>query len=244
MNLSARNKELPYSRGEQNIITDEYQVVRLSEGCPHKCPWCREWKEIGDSWQVFPIPEIVRRDVRITDMNLLAKPEAVELIQRFKDMRVDGKVVYPWLVCGIDYRFLTPEIAQALKDSRFVNMHIAWDWRYSDQKKIKRAIDMLKKAGYRNHRSKEMNEDEIEFEYPDGISIFMVCNHPAVSFRENCKKLDLCKYWNVKVNDCYFDNQISPNIEPIGWSHDDIKKFRASVRKHNQIVGFGVDPEL
>ena len=225
-----RCKMLPemkeYSKGSQNIITDEYQVIRLSEGCPHKCPWCYEWKEIGNNWKIFPIPEIVRSDVRITDMNLLAKSEALELIQQFKDIRVNKKVVYPWLVCGIDYRFLSPEIAQALKDSRFVNIHIAWDWRYSDQKKIKKAVDMLKKVGYRE------------------ISIFMVCNHPAVSYKENCKKLDLCRYWGVKVNDCWFNNQISPNIEPIGWNHDDIKAFRKAVRKHNQIVLFGVDPEL
>jgi len=218
--------EKPYSKGSQNIITDDYQVIRLSEGCPHKCPWCREWREIGNNWQIFAMPEIVRHDVRITDMNLLAKPEALDLIKRFKDIRVNGKVVYPWLVCGIDYRFLTSEIAQALKDSRFVNMHIAWDWRYSDQKKIKKAIDILKKVGYRD------------------ISIFMVCNHPAVSYRENCKKLDLCKYWNCKVNDCWFDNQVSPNILPVAWSIDQIKSFRKAVRKHNQIVGFGIDPEL
>ena len=153
-----------YSKGPQNIITDDFEVIRLSEGCPHKCPWCFEHKEIGEAWKVFPIPEIVRRDVRITDMNLLAKTEALGLIKSFKDIRVDGKVVYPWLVCGIDYRFLTPEIAQALKDSRFVNMHIAWDWRYSDQKKIKKAVDCLKKVGYRD------------------ISIFMICNHLAVSY--------------------------------------------------------------
>ena len=67
---------LQYSKGPQNIVTDEYQVIRLSEGCPHKCPWCREWQEIGDDWKIFSLPEIVRRDVRITDMNLLAKSEA------------------------------------------------------------------------------------------------------------------------------------------------------------------------
>jgi hypothetical protein len=147
-------------------------------------------------------------------------------------VRVEGKVVYPWLVCGIDYRFLSPDIAQALKDSRFVNMHIAWDWRYTDQNKIKKAINILKNAGYKG-KGKH-----------DGLSVFMICNHTAVSYKENCKKLDLCKYWNVKVNDCWFDNQLPPNIEPIGWLHDDIKKFRASVRKHNQIVNFGIDPEL
>lgn len=217
---------MKYSKGMQNIIADEYQVIRLTEGCPHKCPWCMEWKEIGDNWQIFDIPEIVRTDVRITDMNLLAKPESLSLIQRFKDIRVNGKVVYPWLVCGIDYRFLTDELAHALKESRFVNMHIAWDWRYSDQKKIKKAVDMLKKVGYRD------------------ISIFMVCNHPVVSYRENCKKLDLCKYWNTKANDCWFDNQLSPNIEPIAWTVNEIKSFRKQVRKHNQIVMFGIDPEL
>jgi len=215
-----------YSTGEQNIVTNKYQVIRLSEGCPHRCPWCREWKEIGDNWQIFSIPEIVRNDLRITDMNLLAKPEATELIKKFKDIRVGEKVIYPWLVCGIDYRFLTLEIAQALKDSRFVNMHIAWDWRYSDQKKIKKAVDCLKRVGYKE------------------LSIFMICNHPAVSYRENCKKLDLCKYWNTKVNDCWFDNQVSPNIIPIAWTFDQIKGFRKAVRKHNQIVNFGIDPEL
>jgi len=214
-----------YSKGPQNIITPDYQVIRLSEGCPHKCPWCREHVEIGDNWKIFDMPEIVRRDVRITDMNLLAKPEALEIINQFQDIRVDNRVVKPWLVCGIDYRFLTPEIAQALKDNRFVKIHLAWDWRYSDQKKIKKAVDCLKKVGYRK------------------ISIFMVCNHPAVSYKENVKKLNLCKYWNVQVADCYFDNQISPNIEPIGWDLLDIKRFRKDVRRHNIITNFGIDVE-
>ena len=218
--------EKEYSRGEQNIITDKYQAIRLSEGCPHKCPWCREWKEIGDDWVVFELPEIVQRDVRITDMNLLAKPEALEIINQFRDIRVDGKVVYPWLVCGIDYRFLTIELAQALKDNRFKKIHIAWDWRYTDQKKIKDAVNCLKKVGYRD------------------ISIFMVCNHEAVSYAEQLKKLNLCKYWGVKVNDCWFDNQTSPSINPIGWTLEQIKSFRKQVRKHNQIVNFGIDPEL
>ena len=213
-----------YSKGPQNIITDECQVIRLSEGCPHHCPWCYEWKEI-EEWKVFSIPQIVRRDIRITDMNLLAKPEALELIKVFKDVRVNKKVVYPCLVCGIDYRFVTQEIAGALKSSRFVNIHVAWDWYYKDQRKFKKSIDLLKKVGYKE------------------ISVFMICNHPAISYRECCRKLDLCKYWNVKVNDCYFDNQLSPNIESIAWDHFNIKEFRKAVRKHNQIVNFGIDPE-
>ena len=80
---------IEYSKGPQNIITDKYQVIRLSEGCPWKCPWCREHKEIGDNWQVFPVPEIVRNDVRITDMNLLAKKECLDYIQFFENEKVN-----------------------------------------------------------------------------------------------------------------------------------------------------------
>lgn len=214
-----------YSRGPQNIIENDYQVIRLSEGCPWYCPWCYEGKEIGEDWKVFEIPEIVRTDIRITDMNLLAKKEAINLIKKFKDIRVDGKVVYPWLVCGIDYRFLTNDIAKALKESRFVNIHVAWDRGYSDQKLIKTSIEILRKAGY------------------DEISVFMICNHPSMSYKESLLKLNLCKYWGVKVNDCYFDNQTPPKITPIGWDRDEIRNFRHQVRKHNQMVNFGIDPE-
>jgi len=76
------------------------------------------------------------------------------------------------------------------------------------------------------------------------LSVFMICNHPTVSYKECCLKLDLCKYWNVKVNDCYFDNQLSPNIEPIAWTYEQIKLFRSKVRKHNQIVNFGIDSRI
>ena len=228
-----------YSIGEQNIIVDDiivdgeikkgYQMIRLSEGwCPHKCPWCREPKEALKERE-YPIPKIIRNDnIEITDMNILASPHGLEKIRAFKDIRVDGKVVYPWLMCGIDYRFLTPEIAQALHESRFVNIHIAWDLRYSDQKRIKKAIVCLNKAGY------PLKE----------ISVFMVCNHPAISYKECCKKLNLCKYWGVKVNDCWYDGQSPPNVIPIAWNYFDIKEFRAAVRKHNQFVNYRIDPEL
>ena len=217
---------IQYSKGEQNIITKDFQMIRLSEGyCPHKCPWCYEWKECTES-KDFEIPLIERNLVHISDMNLLSSPQALNKIKQFKDIRVNNKVVYPWLVCGIDYRFLTFEIAQALKNSRFINIHIAWDKKYIDQKIIKKSIDILKKVKYKN------------------ISIFMICNHPSISYQENCLKLELCKYWGVKVNDCWFDNQISPNIKSIGWKYDEIINFRSQVRKHNQIINFGIDPEL
>jgi hypothetical protein len=72
----------------------------------------------------------------------------------------------------------------------------------------------------------------------------MICNHESISYDECLLKLNLCKYWNIKVNDCWYDNQVSPDIKPIAWTELEIKSFRKQVRKHNQILNFGIDPEL
>lgn len=96
-----------------------------------------------------------------------------------------------------------------------------------DQYKIKDAIKMLRDVGYKNKE----------------ITIFMICNW-KIPFSECCRKLDLCKVWKVKCADCYFDNQTSPNIQPIHWQPQEIKEFRRKVRKHNQLVNFEVDPDV
>jgi hypothetical protein len=219
---------MKYSTGEQNIITDDFQMIRLSEGyCPHKCPWCYEWKEAIPK-QDYTLPLIVRRDVRLSDMNILASHDPLSKINQFRSIKVSGKVVYPWLICGIDYRFLTKEIAIALKYNRFIKIHIAWDKGIDHKDKIESAIYMLLDAGY---NSKD-------------ISVFMICNHPSISFNECMEKFYICHSLKVKVNDCYFDNQFGrkPKI-PIGWTENEMTAFRKLIRKHNQILNFGIDPE-
>lgn len=176
-----------YSYGAYNKYNDTEQWIRLTEGCPHNCPYCYEPKKI----KIFDIPKIIRNKVKIMDMNLLCKSEAWDIIFKLGHLRVNGKVVDYELICGIDYRFLTKDIAVNLKLYRFKNIRIAWDWFYKDQFEIKKAIDMLLKAGYK----------------PNDIMIFMICNW-KISYLENCKKLDLCKIWNVKVCDCYYNNQV------------------------------------
>jgi hypothetical protein len=212
-----------YSLGSYNKFDDKEQWIRITEGCPHHCPYCYEPSEI----KIFEIPEIVRNDVKIMDMNFLCKPESLEIIKELGEKKVNSKVVYYELICGIDFRFLTDELAQTLKDSRFLNLRIAWDWMYADQRRIKEAIYKLLKVGY---KSKD-------------LMIFMICNW-KIPFEELMKKLNLCKYWNVKVADCYFDGQVMPNVEPVFWTVEQIKTFRHEVRKHNQFVLFGIDPEL
>lgn len=215
--------KVKYSYGAYNKFDDKEQWIRITEGCPHNCPYCYEPQKI----KIFGIPEIVRNKVKIMDMNLLCKHESLKIIKDLGKIRVKKRVVYYELICGIDYRFLTQKISDALKKSRFNNIRIAWDWFYKDQRKIKKAIDMLIKSGFKPH----------------DIMIFMICNW-KISYNENCKKLDLCKIWNVQVADCYYDNQTSPNIIPIHWTDKEIKSFRSKVRKHNQLVNFKIDPEV
>lgn len=225
MNIQTRlkTKKSTYSYGPYNKYDKKEQWIRITEGCPHNCPYCYEPQE----FKVFGIPEIVRNDVKIMDMNLLVKEEALEIIKELGNKRVNGKVVYYEFVCGIDYRFLTQEIANALKAARISKIRIAWDWHYKDQVKIRDAIKMLLKAGYKSL----------------DIMVFMICNW-KIPYLECHKKLDLCKVWRVQVADCYFDNQVSPNIIPIFWSTKEIKKFRGECRKHNQLVNFMIDPEV
>ena len=220
------DRSKPYAKGEYNKFDDQEQWIRLSEGCPNGCPYCREGIE-NPEIKVFEIPEIVRNKVKILDMNLLCHQEALEIIQELGRRKVNGKVVYYELLCGVDYRFLTQELAVALKQSRFSNIRIAWDFSFSLQKKIKEAIKLLLNAGYS----------------PKDVMIFIICNWKT-TYEENLKKMDLCKVWNVQMADCYFDNQLSPNIKPIHWTEEQIKNFRSKVRKHNQLVNFGIDPEL
>jgi len=216
-----------YARGPYDRFNYSEQWIRLSEGCPNGCEYCRETKECGKEPIYFEIPSIIRTKVKILDMNLLYKPRALEIIKALGEKRAFNKVVHYELVCGIDFRYLTPELAQALKKSRFDNIRFAWDWGLDLQFKIKDCINILSLAGFRKSE----------------ISCFVICNW-RISYQDCLRKLDLLKVWGVKINDCWFDNQLSPHIKPLFWSPEEIKDFRSKARKHNQLVRFGIDPEL
>jgi len=215
---------MTYSYGPYDKFDDKEQYIRITEGCPNNCPYCYEPQEI----KVFDIPEIVRNDVKIMDMNLLCKPQAIDIIKELGDKKVDKKVVYYSLICGIDWRFLTQELADALHQNRFKKIRFAWDYGFNHQMPVLKAIKMLRKAGYTQHRD---------------LMVFMVCNWKT-PYDVCLRKLDLLKVWDCQVSDCWFDNQVSPNIKPIHWTAEQIKDFRKRCRKHNQLIGWRFDPQL
>lgn len=216
-----------YAKGSYNRMNDVEQWIRISEGCPNNCEFCRETKENTAKEVYLDIPKIERNIVKIMDMNLMYKSKCIEILDFLGQQKVNNRVVYYELICGIDYRFMDIDKCEALKRNRFKNIRLAWDHSYLEQKRIKKCIDMLKKVGYGK----------------GDITVFMICNWKK-TYETNCQKLDLCKVWNVKVADCWFDNQLSPNIEPIHWTVEQVVSFRKKVRKHNHLVRFGIDPEL
>lgn len=218
----------PYSKGFMDVSDDEVQVIRLSEGCPNACPYCAETFENGKDPIYYEIPEIVRSRVNIYDMNLIYKPRALEIIKELGQRRCNGKVIYYSLQCGIDYRYLTPEIAHALKKSRFIDMRMAWDYGYNQAYKIKDALNMLIYAGYN----------------PKDIQVFMIANW-KITAKEYLMKLDTLKIWGVQVSDCWFDNQLPPNIKPIHWTAEEIKDVRHRCRDHSIMIrANGIQTEL
>jgi len=224
-NKCEADQSKPYSKGEYDKSDEKEQWIRLSEGCPNHCLYCREGIE-NPELKVFEIPELVRNQVKILDMNLLCHPEALEIIKELGRRKVNGKVIYYELLCGVDYRFLTQDISVALKQSRFKHIRLAWDHSFLLQKKIKETSQYLLNAGY----------------HPRDIMVFIICNW-KIPYKECLNKMELCKVWNFQIADCYFDNQLSPNIKPIHWKEEEIKEFRRKVRRHNMLVNFRIDPE-
>lgn len=189
--------------------------IQFTSGCPNNCQYCYEPQEI----KTFK-PEIPKdKDIQILDMNFLANPDLWWIFENLPKRKYE-------LVCGIDYRRLNQTIANKLKEHRFIKVRWAWDYTFADQKKHQAVWKMLVKAGYRSQ----------------DLSVFILVNWKT-PYIDCCKKLDLLKVWNVKVNDCCFDGGYKL-AKPIYWTPEQIKKFRAKCRKHNQMVLFKIDPEL
>ena len=190
--------------------------IQFTKGCPNGCQFCYEGKEMEYYNPKIPMNETIQ----ILDMNLLANPNASNIIAQLGLSKHSKE-----LICGVDYRLLTQDISNWLKQHNFIKIRWAWDYNFSQQKTHKKVMEMFVKAGYK----------------PKELSVFMIVNW-KIPYVECCQKLDLLKVWNVKVNDCCWDGGYKL-AKPVYWNPEHIKKFRAMCRKHNQLVRFKIDPE-
>lgn len=212
-----------HGKPQYNAIKGDTQRIELHRGCPwadiHE--FCYEPLEQED----FPIPELTTNKVQILDMNPLARKDALEIIKELGTKRVNRRVIQYEFICGVDYRFLTQEIADAMKAARFTRPRIAWDDSFSEQRKIGAAIEILEKAGYKRKE----------------LMVFMIVNW-RIPYTECLRKLDLMKIWGVKVCECCYDGGYEHAI-PVYWIQKEMNDIRLKSRKHNQLVLFEVDPQ-
>lgn len=209
-----------WGKPQYNVVKGDIQRIELHRGCPWNHEYCYAPTEMTD----FLIPEIVKNQIQILDMNLLFREDIIETLKELSKIRVKGKVVRYEAVCGFDYRLLTQEKADWIKRARFIRPRLAWDEPFSEQYKIKDAVKMLVKAGYKRN----------------DIMLFMIVNW-RIPYSECLRKLDLMKVWNVKVCDCCYDGGYKYAIPKL-WTQRQLTDIRLKCRKHNKLVLFGIDP--
>lgn len=210
-----------YGKPQYNYVKGNRQRIELHRGCPHGHEYCYE-PQINED---FPVPELVKNYVEILDMSLLARKNSLAVINQLGQIKVNKKQVKYEAVCGFDFRFLTQEIADALKRAHFIKPRLAWDGPFLDQILICDAVEKLLRTGYR----------ALE------ISMFMIVNW-RIPYYECLRKLDLLKVWNIKVCDCCYDGGYR-FATPTFWTGEQLKRFRRICRKHNQLIVFRIDPQ-
>jgi len=216
---------LPSATSENQTLSKitldlKMKQIQFTKGCPNQCEYCYEPKEMEYYDPNIPVGEDC---IRILDMNFLANPNCKTILHCLEHRNKSYE-----LICGIDHRILLKdiEIALLMKKANFVRVRWAWDYGFSQQKIHQKVLNIFKEIGYK----------------PEELSVFIITNW-KIPYVECCRKLDLLKIWNVKVNDCCFDGGYR-NTKPIHWDIQDIKRFRKMCRKHNQMVLFKIDPEL
>lgn len=231
-----KNRKLDYSPIE-NPHPLGYQVIHSSRGCFRRCPFCGSWKiEPKFSAKRSIINEIVADKLIFYDNNLLRNPHMNSILSELIELREKGIPVTSESQSGFDGRLLTLELARMLKRAGFVNPRIAWDWGYSDHKRIRRQLNILEKAGY---RGKE-------------IYVFMLFNWD-LPFSEMEKKRIKCWEWKLQIADCryrpldqtYDEYEFKKVQTHAGyfihknWTDREVKQFRRNVRRHNICVRQG-----
>ena len=217
-----------------DLVDVDYQIIHTSRGCVRSCKFCGTWKiEPKFTYKTSIKDEICSNRIVFYDNNLLANPCIKDIFRELSEVKYNGKVVHSESQCGIDGRLLTPKLAKLLKEARFVNPRIAWDYGFNEYRTIKRQIDMLVDAGYRTK----------------DIYVFMIYNWENV-FREMEMKRLKCWEWNVQIADCRYRplNQKFDNYTPQkaqtkrdyfihkNWTDQEVKHFRRNVRRHNICV--------
>ena len=226
-----------------DLVDVDYQILHTTRGCIRKCGFCGtyiiepEWlckKSIKD--------EIVKKKLIFYDNNLLANTFIENILDELIELKKERKITYVESQSGFDGRIMlkNPHLAKKLKDAGFKNPKIAWDHSVKQAPYIKKQIDLLVDAGF---KEKE-------------ISIFMIYNYD-LDYEEMEEKRVNCANWGVQITDCRYRpldqtfDEYSPSKHKgqtdddyyihNNWTDQEIRKFRRNIRRHNICMRHEVD---
>ena len=204
------------------------QIIKTSEGCPYSCPFCFNGK---NDFKEYDLPEIKSNKVILHDDAFLSRENVIADISILGNQRVNGKVIYYELTQGINLKDLNQNIANALKENRFINLRFAWDDSYMKKSFycVYDGIKMLLNAGYKRK----------------DLMCYILSNY-YVSLRECLYKSKIMLHKHIRVCNCvYKEKYLDPKIYPKLWTMNEIEYFKQECRMNNQIIILnGFDSEI
>jgi hypothetical protein len=218
-----------------DMVDVDYQIIHGMRGCTRKCPFCGIWKLEKQQFKtVNQIRKaIIRNKLVFYDNNMLINPNIRNILKMLKEIRINGKYITCECQSGFDGRIIAEnqDLAFLLKQARFTNIRLAWDFSYEQYYQVENWINIFKQTGY-NSRS---------------MFIFMIYNW-SFDYEELEKKRQKCYEWGIQISDCRFrplnqtfDNYDSHSLGQTAedyyihsnWTDEQIRQFRRNVRRHN-----------
>ena len=226
-----------------DLVDVDYQILHTTRGCIRKCGFCGTYI-IEPKWLCKNSikDEIVKKKLIFYDNNLLANEFIEDILDELIELKKERKITYVESQSGFDGRIMlkNPHLAKKLKDAGFKNPKIAWDHSVKQAPYIKKQIDLLVDAGF---KEKE-------------ISIFMIYNYD-LDYKEMEEKRVNCANWGVQITDCRYRpldqtfDEYSPSKHKgqteedyhinENWTDHEIRKFRRNIRRHNICMRHEVD---
>ena len=218
-----------------DLVDIDYQIIHGMRGCSRKCSFCGIWRIESLSYKTATQikNEICSNKLIFYDNNMLVNRNIDQILKMLAMTKFNGKHIRCECQSGFDGRIIEkkPYLARMLKDSRFENIRIAWDFNYEQHTQVERWIRIFENAGFRRSE----------------MFVFMIYNWDF-DFKEMDLKRKKCFEWGVQIADCRFRplDQTFDHYNPLridqtnndyyihhNWSDELIKQFRKDVRQHN-----------